>query len=337
MMWSRMRAYFNQAGAKAVVLMYHRVCILKTDPWQLAVSPGNFESQIKMLKKNFKVLPLYRLEEQLRIGKLKHKSVYITFDDAYTDNYLNARPILEHYNCPATFFVPSHFIGKEQLFWWDALEAIILHSPDLPYQLTLLIDDKSHEFYLKPERLTNDVIKKQEAWKWPAPPPTRRCELYLKIWEILQQLSHNKIVKVINDLQKWAGSSCRHTPADCTMTDVQLKDFASNKLFSYGVHTHTHPALASCSPERQFQEIAVNKKYLIEQGYPVINAVAYPYGNYNDASIKVAGQNGMKMGFSTKREVVSRDSMALSLGRVQVYNTEGSVLKKELTQLFKTE
>ncbi|MDT0648296.1 polysaccharide deacetylase family protein [Zunongwangia sp. F260] len=290
-----------------------------------------------MLKKNFNVLPLWRLEEQLHIGKVKHKSVYITFDDAYTDNYIYAKPILEKYKCPATFFVPSHFIGKEQLFWWDALEAIILHSPNLPDQLTLLIDNKLHDFFLENERLTNEVKEKQEAWRWFNPPPTKRCELFLKIWELLKPISHNMIVDVIDDLQKWAGYSPILTAENYAMTDVQLKDLASNTLFSYGIHTHTHPALASCSAERQFQEIAVNKKVLIEQSYPVINAIAYPYGNYNDVTIKVASQNGMKMGFSTKREVVNLHSMPLSLGRVQVYNTDGLVLKKELTQLFNLE
>ncbi|MDT0688118.1 polysaccharide deacetylase family protein [Autumnicola psychrophila] len=332
-----MRRYFNQSGSKAVVLMYHRICNLKTDPWQLAVSPENFRSQIKMLKKNFNVLPLWRLEEQFNIGKLKHKSVYITFDDAYTDNYIYAKPILEKYKCPATFFVPSYFIGKGQLFWWDALERIFLHSPWLPNQLRLMIDNKSNNFYLETENLTKEVKEKQEAWRWFNPSPTKRCELYLKIWELLKPISHNKIVDVIDALQKWAGYSPVLTAEDYAMTDVQLKDLASNTLFKYGIHTHTHPALSSCSAEKQSQEIAVNKKFLIEQSYPVINAIAYPYGNYNDVTIKVASQNGMKMGFSTKREVVNLNSMPLSLGRVQVNNTHGLVLKKELMQLLNSE
>ncbi|WP_373055888.1 polysaccharide deacetylase family protein [Zunongwangia sp. H14] len=329
-----MRTYFNKAGSKAVVLMYHRICCLKTDPWQLAVSPENFESQVKMLKKNFKVLPLSRLEEQLRIGKLKHKSIYITFDDAYTDNYINAKPILEQYNCPATIFVPSHFVGKEQLFWWDALEAIILHFPELPEQLRLLIDDKTHEFYLEAERLTDEVKDKQEAWRWFNPPPTNRCKLYLKIWKLLKPLSHEEIEAVITTLQEWAGVATISASRDCAMTDLQLKEMASTKLFSYGLHTHTHPALANCSAEKQFQEIAVNKRYLVEHDYPVINAIAYPYGNYNEISIEVAGQNGMNLGFSTAREIIGPNSSALSLGRVQVLNIDGSVLQKELSHLF---
>jgi peptidoglycan/xylan/chitin deacetylase (PgdA/CDA1 family) len=41
-----------------------------------------------------------------------HKSVVITFDDGYMDNYENALPILREYNFPATVFVVSSLVGK---------------------------------------------------------------------------------------------------------------------------------------------------------------------------------------------------------------------------------
>ncbi len=41
-----------------------------------------------------------------------HKSVVITFDDGYMDNYESALPILREYNFPATVFVVSSLVGK---------------------------------------------------------------------------------------------------------------------------------------------------------------------------------------------------------------------------------
>ncbi|MGB5435100.1 MAG: polysaccharide deacetylase family protein, partial [Maribacter sp.] len=143
-MISRIRKFLRPREPKAIVLMYHRVCNLETDPWQLAVSPKNFESQIKALKKNFNVLPVSDLVEQLTAGKIEPNSIYITFDDAYRDNYLNAKPVLETYDCPATFFIPTSYIGKEQLFWWDELEFIFLHSKTLPTNLTLTNVENSY-------------------------------------------------------------------------------------------------------------------------------------------------------------------------------------------------
>jgi peptidoglycan/xylan/chitin deacetylase (PgdA/CDA1 family) len=59
-----------------------------------------------MITKNFKVLSLTDLEKQLGQGKIERNSIYVTFDDAYYDNFLYAKPILEKYHCPATFLCP---------------------------------------------------------------------------------------------------------------------------------------------------------------------------------------------------------------------------------------
>jgi hypothetical protein len=53
-MLNRIKKYLSLSEPKAIVLMYHRVCNIKTDPWQMAVSPNNFEEHIKMITKTSK-------------------------------------------------------------------------------------------------------------------------------------------------------------------------------------------------------------------------------------------------------------------------------------------
>ena len=330
-MISRIRNFFRPSEAKALVLMYHRVCDIETDPWQLAVSPNNFESQIKALKKNFNVLPLSDLVEQLTVGKIEPNNVYLTFDDAYRDNYLNARPVLEKYNCPATFFIPTHFIGKQQLFWWDELESIFLHTQNLPASLTFSIGEDIYTFQIESEPLTEEVRLKQQAWIWPATPPTYRCKLYLKIWELLRPLPHTKIVEVIDSIRQWGNYSPSQSSENYAMNNDELEVLANNKLFSLGIHTMTHPALASHSKAIQSAEIAGSKDYLNDLGYPQINAIAYPYGNYNDDTRSIVLQNNIPIGFTTSQEVVTRNSSPLHLGRFQVNNCSGTELIEKLS------
>jgi len=78
------------------------------------VSPTEFAWQLKYLKKhNFQVVSLGEL-----IGKLKNqekiedKTVALTFDDGYADNFLEAWPLLKKYNFPATIFLSTDFIGR---------------------------------------------------------------------------------------------------------------------------------------------------------------------------------------------------------------------------------
>jgi len=54
--------------------------------------------------------------------------VMLTFDDGYRDNYEKAFPILKRHGLKATFFVPTAFIDKRELSWWDTIAWMIRHS-----------------------------------------------------------------------------------------------------------------------------------------------------------------------------------------------------------------
>jgi peptidoglycan/xylan/chitin deacetylase (PgdA/CDA1 family) len=94
------------------ILMYHQISdYLGQLP--LNVTPSLFEKQIKyLLSRNFKVISLTQLVEYLKGNStLPPKSVVITFDDGYKNNYLHAYPILKKYNLPATIFLITGFVN----------------------------------------------------------------------------------------------------------------------------------------------------------------------------------------------------------------------------------
>ena len=96
------------------IMMYHHVN--DADPIQAdTVSPKNFEDHMAFLKRhNFHVISMDELvEATVQKKEFPRKTVVITFDDAYEDNYRYAFPILRKYNFPAIIFAPSDFIGKE--------------------------------------------------------------------------------------------------------------------------------------------------------------------------------------------------------------------------------
>lgn len=94
------------------VLMYHHVSSHKGA--LVTISPENFESHIKYLAQNgYKTLSL---DEFLAFKKgeleLPKKSVLITFDDGWIDNYLVAYPILKKYGVKATIFVITDWVER---------------------------------------------------------------------------------------------------------------------------------------------------------------------------------------------------------------------------------
>ena len=171
----------NRIKGVAIILMYHRICDLEIDPWGLSVNSDNFEQQLLVLKRKFNVISLTELVERLNQKKSLKNCVCITFDDGYLDNYLNAKPLLEKYNCPATFFIPTYFIGSSMQFWWDELAEIILKSPKLPLHISLNINDELLMFDLENELLTAQDELKHKSWRYTDAIPTKRCELYLLI------------------------------------------------------------------------------------------------------------------------------------------------------------
>lgn len=96
------------------IMTYHHVN--NVDPKrQDTVSPERFEWHMAYLKKHhFNVLPLRALVRIIKQGKpLPRKTVVITLDDGYEDNYQYAFPILKKYGFPATIFVITDVINDE--------------------------------------------------------------------------------------------------------------------------------------------------------------------------------------------------------------------------------
>lgn len=89
------------------ILLYHRIASLKNDPDKLAVSPKNFEAQIKYLRLRYSVISLKDLVDDVKQRKIRKRSLVITFDDGYLDNFTYAKKILEKFDIPATFFVTT--------------------------------------------------------------------------------------------------------------------------------------------------------------------------------------------------------------------------------------
>lgn len=107
--------YFSLATRYVVpIMMYHNVKY--SDKYEPnTVSPEHFAYHMDFLKRNhFNVLSLEELVNTVNRGEnLPGKSVVITFDDGYENNYTYAMPVLEKHGFPAIVFLPSDDINTE--------------------------------------------------------------------------------------------------------------------------------------------------------------------------------------------------------------------------------
>jgi peptidoglycan/xylan/chitin deacetylase (PgdA/CDA1 family) len=95
------------------VLMYHHVAPRPDD--MVTVTPEIFEGQMRHLAEaGYRAISLEDLLRCIR-GEMSPggRTVAITFDDAWVDNYLFAYPILERYGLPAAVFVVTDWADSE--------------------------------------------------------------------------------------------------------------------------------------------------------------------------------------------------------------------------------
>ncbi|MFC1517576.1 polysaccharide deacetylase family protein [Candidatus Margulisiibacteriota bacterium] len=155
------------------ILAYHRV--FPEHRGELAVTPQQFKDQLSFFikrKYSFKTLKeVYELYLQ-NDKAIPQKTIVITFDDGYRDNYEYAYPILKELNLPATIFLVANYIDQNKHFPWDkedpALKNIILSEKDYPLtwqqvkeMQTTGIEFGSHT--LEHHKLTHIPI--QDAWQ----------------------------------------------------------------------------------------------------------------------------------------------------------------------------
>ncbi|QMU27449.1 polysaccharide deacetylase family protein [Adhaeribacter radiodurans] len=318
-----------------LVLMYHRVGQPEVDPWKLSVSPLNFEQQLQVLKKTGLVAPSSQLIEQVNAKNVKRSRVVLTFDDGYADNFEVAKPILEKYELPATFFISTKHIDQYKEFWWDELARILLQTSSLPRHLNLNLNGTRFYFDLQTEETLTEVTEQKiKLWNAYLEPTTLRAQLYIKLWKLLSPLPYAEQQEVLSNVRDWGKIPNQPCISNFSMTLEQLRELSRNKLFEIGSHTVSHPALACYCEEEQRVEIAESKRFLEFHTNSIIQSFAYPSGNYNETTLQILKQLSFQIAFTTHDVLVNKHTDPYQIGRFQVNNWTKDEMKKNLYSLF---
>jgi peptidoglycan/xylan/chitin deacetylase (PgdA/CDA1 family) len=273
----------NLFASRAIILLYHRVAELPSDPLLLAVTPQHFAEHLEVLRRRCCPTRLGGLEESLNGEKRVGKRVVVTFDDGYADNLVNAKPLLERYEVPATVFVTTGYITQNRTFWWDELESLMLGPHSLPETLRLCIAGEEYEWQLRPCANGNYAVSTQSRWNILRPESaTPRQLVYRSLQQLLRPLEEEARRSLLDDLHRWAGAGVIEAGPSVPLSNDEVIRLASGGLVEVGGHTVTHPVLSTISADAQFAEIHRSKLHLEEiLGSPVAS-FAYPFGSRSD-------------------------------------------------------
>lgn len=108
----------------ALILAYHRVADLASNPSGLNVRPEKFDAQMRFIARHFTPIPLLDLvQTRLSGAPIPARSVVVTFDDGCRDNVVRALPILMRHGIPATFYLCTGFLDGTFKPWWEGAGA----------------------------------------------------------------------------------------------------------------------------------------------------------------------------------------------------------------------
>jgi peptidoglycan/xylan/chitin deacetylase (PgdA/CDA1 family) len=329
---SRLRNYAkwlrNYARRNALILLYHRVVNIPTDPHLLCVTPDNFSQQMEVLRKAWNPISLGELSKGLRDQRIPRRSVLVTFDDGYADNLHNAKPILERYEIPAVVFVIGGWVGVEREFWWDELEKILLQPGSLPEELKFQLNGTETLWKLGQSAVvySEEDYRAHSDWHFGKNVPTERHALYVDLYKVIRPLAPHQQDEMLELLRVWSGYRAAAPKSNLPMTAPELRALRQGNLIEVGAHTMAHPVLSTLPQDRQRQEIGESRMLLQEIVNEQITGFAYPYGgdrDYTRETVDIVREAGFESAFSTAPGRIHKESEAFRLPRNWVRNWTG--------------
>ncbi|MCI5168049.1 MAG: hypothetical protein D3903_18675 [Candidatus Electrothrix sp. GM3_4] len=286
-----------------IVINYHRIQsdnqkkITLFDDGVFGPTESELEQQFHWFKYNMDVLSEDDLLHIFNGGMVPPgRSLLITFDDGYIDNYTLAYPLLRKNNFPAIFFIPTQSINERTLGWWDYIAYMLKMSQ----QETIIFEGQ--KLFLRSE--TNKTIH-----------------------YILNYIHCNKVD--VDELLVDLSLVCDVKFPSIEIQDKELMTWenlqeVSKHGISVGSHTNSHNILSYLNKEKQAEELVLSK-YLIEKKLGTkVQSMSYPVGTYSTFTAvtkRLAAECGYDMAFSFLTGINSWEKMdMMDMKRISVPN-----------------
>jgi peptidoglycan/xylan/chitin deacetylase (PgdA/CDA1 family) len=331
------RSAIGRYDKKILILLYHRVAKLNSDPWGLAVTPRHFAEHLDTLRECATPVQLQQLF-QVSFNDLPERPVVVTFDDGYADNLYNAKPLLERYGIPATIFLATGFMGYEREFWWDELDRLLLQPGTVPGALRLSVSGSTYQWELgEAAQYSADASQRHRKWKIRKDAPSSRHQLYRSLCELLNPLPEDERKEVLDELLTWAGAEPASRPTHRPLSLMEAVSLAKGELIEVGAHTAAHPVLSTLPASSQRDEIRGSRTWLEEILNRPVRSFAYPYGGRSDytvETISLVREAGFSCACSNFPGLVERSTDLFQLPRVYPPNSGGKSFANWLSRWF---
>jgi len=306
--------------SSAIILMYHRVLPAQPDDspqgdWErvrslpgIVVTPEMFDAQLSFLARHYNVISLARLLQHLNSGNsLPARTVAITFDDGWRDNYTYAFPLLKKHNLPATVFLTANYVGTLNVFW---PELVIWYLSGIEDLLALTAPDPMFDAASRFSTLFRSVM---------AASGPKRLDLLEQLINRMKELAPETRAAILAGLEALYSRSGRTRNSVRVVLDWNEIAEMQTGGISFGSHGTTHELLTLIDRRHREEELVSSRMLLESQLGTVIDMLAYPNGAFDDEVKLLAARCGYSCAVSVRRARVSYASDRYALGRINIH------------------
>lgn len=267
------------------ILAYHRVLesaepdAFMFDHELISASAGMFRKQMELIRRRFHPLRFEELLDCIDRGRAPPpRSVLVTFDDGYDDNYRIAWPILQETGLSAMFFVSTGHVDSGAPYAYDWLAHMLILAPEGELAL--------------PE------IGLQARLHGPA---AARREVVAEVLDRLKSLEAAAQEALISRLEEALAMPRAAGHDDCRpMNWEQLRRMHASGM-EIGSHGVTHQMLAKLPPARIENELAGSRQVLERELGIQAQVLSYPVGGldaYDETVVDIARAAGYRLACS---------------------------------------
>lgn len=250
------------------ILRYQRIVEPEKVSYPLSkmsyIRPDTFEKHLKYLTKHCRVVSVESLVKDLWDRKeVPDKTVAITLDGGWIDNFVYAYPLLLKYHATATMFLPTDFIGTNNYFWHDK----VLFAMNIMKNVGLTFHPFS--FFTKEQAAMVTDASPQGEISLPL--------IFLVISLLAQHSADNRALAVgaLGHVVRQVGGDMPPEPAFMSWDDVRIMN---SPLITFGSLGHTNARFSELDAEQLTQELKTSVEMLQSESRHVTTGVALPDG-----------------------------------------------------------
>ena len=292
------------SDACAAILMYHSVMASSVERADLlggiVHSEAEFRAQMQILSREYHAVSLDRLVDTLKTGEeIPKRSVVVTFDDGYTDNYEVAMPILNELGIPATFYITVDCVERRKLPWPSRLRFAFRKT--------------------KRTEWTDDQGK-----SWSLPDFDSREHAFLASCNDCCQLSGQAQENFVRSVEERLQTAAPDNAGSLMMNYDQVRSLVQHGHL-VGSHTMTHPNMAYITEGEAKAELLESKQRLEQQLNTAVRHFSYPCPamtpHWSEQTVAQTHAVGYESAVTTNGGVTHTGDNLLSLKRIRPTKT----------------